>query len=174
MSSKGNPFEDLCTDEMTIQKASGGVLGPFKGTFRAGKAVIFEDELDVDEGDKILRELPGGKVESHTILEVQYSAQFQGIPPCYNLKIRKDTSLLNAMPTAGSNIHITGSQGIQIGDHNTQNIISAFERIVSNIEEANVSEQDKQEAKGRLKAFLSHPLVAAILGAAAGGLASRL
>ena len=54
----------------------------------------------------------------------------------------------------------------------TQNIINTFESLVKTIESADVSDDEKEDAKGRLKKFLEHPLVVSILGSAAAGIVS--
>ncbi len=52
----------------------------------------------------------------------------------------------------------------QIGSHNTQNIEIIFKELIENINDANAPEEQKQEAKSRMKAFLEHPLVGTALG----------
>jgi len=65
------------------------------------------------------------------------------------------------------NIHISHSQGIQVGNHNTQNLVSALEGLIKEIEASDSSSAEKAEAKGRLRTFLQHSLTAAIVGPAA-------
>lgn len=65
------------------------------------------------------------------------------------------------------NIHISHSQGIQVGNHNTQNLVSALEGLIQEIEASDSSSAEKAEAKGRLRTFLQHSLTAAIVGPAA-------
>jgi len=121
-----NPFEELCTDEIFILRADSSKTGPYKSVFESNKVTIFDKTLDVDEGEKVLRQLPNGKVESSTILEVHFSSGFKDIPACYDLKIRKDSPLLRKMPPNTTNIHINNSQDFQIGDHNIRNMIKLF------------------------------------------------
>jgi hypothetical protein len=68
------------------------------------------------------------------------------------------------------NISITQSQGVQIGNQNIQSISTTIEQLVSGIDSLTAPEQDKKEAKSRLKAFLEHPLVVSIIGNLAGKL----
>lgn len=65
------------------------------------------------------------------------------------------------------NIHISHSQGIQVGNHNTLNIVSAFEDLIREIDSSDAPASEKAEAKGRLRTFLQHSLTAAIVGPAA-------
>jgi len=76
--------------------------------------------------------------------------------------------------TLTQNISISHSQGIQIGNHNIQSFVSSVEQIILKIDKSNSSDKEKEEAKSRLKAFLTHPLVTSIIGGAAGGLMGLL
>lgn len=68
------------------------------------------------------------------------------------------------------NINIHGSQNVQIGDYNAQNITNTFNELIQKIENSTASEAEKQNVKSLLKQFLSHPLVVSILGSATGAL----
>lgn len=68
------------------------------------------------------------------------------------------------------NIAITQSQGVQIGNQNIQSISFTIEQLILGIDNSTAQEQDKKEAKSRLKSFLEHPLVISILGNLAGKL----
>lgn len=61
----------------------------------------------------------------------------------------------------------------QIGNNNVQNISidQAIERLVQEIDAANVSPTEKHEAKGMLARLLEHPIIAPLIS---GGLASTL
>ena len=68
------------------------------------------------------------------------------------------------------NINFHGSQNVQIGDYNTQNITNTFNELIQKIENSTASEAEKENVKSLLKQFLSHPLVVSILGSAIGAL----
>ena len=63
------------------------------------------------------------------------------------------------------NINFHGSSNVQIGDHNTQNIINVFNDLIQKIESSSASEEEKNTAKSLLGEFLKHPLVTSIVGA---------
>lgn len=65
------------------------------------------------------------------------------------------------------NIHISHSQGIQVGNHNTLNLVSALEDLIHEIDSSDAPAAEKAEAKGRLRTLLQHSLTAAIVGPAA-------
>lgn len=139
--------------------------GPYKCNFSAGKFTLFYKELDVLEGDKVVREIPG-REERHTILEVHYSPGLSSISPHYALTISKDSAI--SKPDAGTttnHINIHGSTGIQIGDHNVQHLEAGLKELLSAIDNSEGEPAAKEEAKGKLKGFLEHPLTASAVGA---------
>ncbi len=71
------------------------------------------------------------------------------------------------MQKPGHTINIHGAQSVQVGDHNTQNIVNSFEALVKKIESADVPPVQKEEAKGMLRKLLEHPAVVSVIGAAA-------
>ena len=76
------PFHTLHTDTVYIQKPDLSRLGPYKTRVSGETASIYDSNLDVDSGDKLIRELPNNKEESYLILSADYSAGLGGaIPP---------------------------------------------------------------------------------------------
>jgi RIP homotypic interaction motif len=175
-----NPFADLQNDTVYIANDEGHRSGPYKTNISSKgglSASIFVPSLDVEEGWKLIRILPGGKEESYTVLEVNFSNGLPsgGIPAHWTLKLEKDSSLIRRQAsTQGPTIHISNSQGIQIGDHNVQHIANSLTGLIEKIEGAKVSSEAKAVAKGQLATFLSNPTVAAVLGGAVDGLLSLL
>lgn len=69
-----------------------------------------------------------------------------------------------------NNVTITGSSGVIVGDHNTQNITHHIAELAKAIDAAQASPEQKEEAKGLLRKLASHPLVTSIAGGVAGSL----
>lgn len=91
----------------------------------------------------------------------------------FEIMLAEVATALKKPDTVGNNtsINLTGSQHVQIGDHNVQhNQVVVFRDLVSKIEKSDATPAEKAEAKSRLSAFLEHPLVTAV----AGGLAASL
>lgn len=62
------------------------------------------------------------------------------------------------------NFHFNGTaHNIQIGDNNTQQIISAVQLLAKAIDKADVSPEEKVEAKGVLAAMLNNPVISGLL-----------
>ncbi|AOU92175.1 uncharacterized protein AruCF_1284 [Achromobacter ruhlandii] len=57
-----------------------------------------------------------------------------------------------------------------MGNNNLMNFQVAINEMIKKIDDSNSSPEEKAEAKSRLQAFLTHPLVISI----AGGIASAL
>jgi hypothetical protein len=68
-------------------------------------------------------------------------------------------------------VNISHSTGVQVGDHNVQNMQNAFVALERAIEAQNATPESKSDAKAKLKALLQHPLVVAVLGGISGGIA---
>lgn len=121
----------------------------------------------------MLRKLPNGKIETHKVLDVKYTAKFHGIPASYKLALEKPSSLL----TRGKGetvVNITHSHGIQVGDHNFQAIASGLDLLITKIENSASDAQTKKGAKDALLNLLRHPIVVAVVGKSLDVLIKRL
>jgi hypothetical protein len=168
-------FDRMLGDEIYIVSPSGEeTVGPIKASVQGNKVYVFDESLVIEEGGRILRTLPNGRCESHFILQVDFS---QAPPQMrqgshYKILTRKDSSLVD--PPSKTTINISHSHGIQIGDGNVQNIIASLHVLANAIDSADVPEEEKADAKQKLKSFLSHPLTTTVLGAAAAKLIGTL
>ena len=159
-------ISDLMGDEIYIQFPDGKQVGPVKAVVQRNQVIINDENLVIEEGGKILRPLPNGMSEAYTILEVIFHKDpFGGDLSHYEIITRKDLSLVQT--PSNTTINITGSHGIQIGNHNVRNIIGVLEMLTNAIESSDATIEEKTDAKARLKAFLIHPLTVGLLGTAA-------
>lgn len=166
--------QDLINDEVVLVNSAGERSKPYPCTFAKDKVTIFEEGIDVREGEKVLRTLTHGVTESYTILHVDHGRAFHGIPARVRLEVRKDTSLRPTAEGRTTHVNISHSTGIQVGDYNTQQIVNSFSQLIQQIEGADAPPEQKAEAKARLLGFISHPLVNTALGAGATGLIELL
>jgi hypothetical protein len=112
------------------------------------------------------------KEEFYIVTECNFQEAIKGFPPRYVLKIHKGDKVLtqNPLPPVHhTTYNITGSQGFQAGNQNTQNITDSFNELIQRVESSSVSAKEKEEAKGLIKKTLDNPLVAAILGGVVSG-----
>ena len=159
-------FDFAPKEDAIIEKPDGRLVGPYKAVFAGKSIIIWDVQADIDEGDTILRTLPNGKVERSYVIEAKFFQGMSSIQAHYQIKFTKGNS--TSMQKPSHNITIHGAQSIQIGDHNTQNILNSIQSLKNQIESSDSSHQEKEEAKSLLANFLAHPLVTTILGVAAG------
>jgi hypothetical protein len=169
-----NPFANLCNEEIHIRHKDGRQSGPLKVVFGKGTFTIFDGSLDVSEGDCVDRPLPNGKAERYDVVRVEYTHKFHSIPAHIDLTVRKQGALVNFDKAKTVNISISHSQGFQVGDYNTQNIVDSFKQVIERLAGGPGTPEEKAEAKSRLKAFLEHPLTSAIVGGATGALVGMI
>ena len=158
-----NPFQALLTDKVSIQKSNGTEIGPYECAFDGSSCTIFDESLDADKGDVVLRNLPNGKVETHKVLDVEYTAKFHAIPASYKLKLEKPSSLL-PRGKGDTVVNITQSHGIQVGDHNSLAISSGLDSLITEIDKSATDLEAKKSAKDALANLLRHPIVVAVVG----------
>lgn len=160
-----NPFSADSAPDVIYFERNGARIGPYKCHFSSPKVTLFYKQLDVEDGDKLIRILHDKEV-SYTVEDTGYSAgQLTGTPHYY-LQIRKDTAISRPSHQSTTNhINIQGSTGIQIGDHNVQNLEVALKEVLASIDNADAPKEEREEAKSRLNTFLAHPLVSAAVGA---------
>lgn len=164
-------FSDMTKDKVFIVKPDGERIGPYNSALSPTNCTIFDKTLDVDHGDTVARPLPNGKEEHYTVLRADFREDFHGIPGGYDLKLQKEQQIHKTPSSVVNNVSITHSTGVQVGNHNTQDIQAAFISLERAIDAQNATPEAKADAKSKLKAFLQHPLVVAVLGGAAGGIA---
>jgi hypothetical protein len=125
---------------------NGARTGPYKCMFSRPKLTLFYSELDICEGDKLLRSVPG-REETYTVNVADYHQSFDGIPACYVVDITKDTAIPKpSQNTTTNHINIHGSTGIQIGDHNVQNLQVALKEVLASIDKADAPREEREEA----------------------------
>jgi hypothetical protein len=170
----GKTIEDLANDTVYIQKSDDTKLGPYKAAVNSKKAEVevFADHLDIEVGDKLLRPAPFGldKEEVYEVLDIHYEVPIADVFAPFLLEVKKQGSPEKQKWNSAPTFNITGAQNIQIGDHNAQTVINVFNSLATEIDKSDAPEEQKKEAKQRLQAFLSHPIVSNALGGATAGI----
>tara|TARA_R110002049_G_scaffold278664_2_gene457518 strand:+ start:390 stop:893 length:504 start_codon:yes stop_codon:yes gene_type:complete len=162
-----SPFNSLPQEDARVEKQDGTVVGPYKAIFTGEQIIVPDEKADIDEGDTILRGLPNGKDERFTVTDSTFYQKIHSIDAHYQIKYSKGGISKCSEPTTNS-ITINNAQAVQIGDHNTQNIVNALQELSNKIESADCSPEEKAEARSLLNELLTHPLVVAIIGATTG------
>ncbi|MGO4380382.1 hypothetical protein [Pseudoduganella sp. RAF53_2] len=157
-------LQSLARDEVFIEQQDQSRIGPFRASVSPTQATLFEEHIDVQEGQILIRVLPQ-REERYLITTAYFSQGLSAIPPNWQLKLSKTTAIRDQPLTKNTTVNIHQSNGIQVGDNNTQSIEIAIENLLQRIENAKASTEQKAEAKGLLAKFLAHPLVTAVVGA---------
>jgi hypothetical protein len=123
-----NPFDQLCNEEIHVQSPTGEISGPHRCVITKGKVTIFDDLLHISTEDKFLRSLPNGQAEKYDILDVNFTSKFHQIPGHFDFTVRQQGSLVPFNRSKVTNISISHSHGIQIADHNRQQVVNSFEQ----------------------------------------------
>ena len=71
-----------------------------------------------------------------------------------------------------NNIRVTASKNVQIGNDNYIGAQNGVQEILKAIARSGASDEDKNEAKSRLRQFLENPTVSSVIGVLAGMLSS--
>jgi hypothetical protein len=157
-------FENLLSDTIVVVSPDGSRSAPIKASVQGDKIIVFETSAVIEDGWKILRVLPNKREESYTVLQSNFINAPNERMSHYSVRVRKDTSL---MPSGKhTTINITNSHSFQVGDGNTQQIIDAASALAKAVRDSDASQPEKQDAKSRLDAFLRHPVIVSLLGAA--------
>ncbi|CAG9183870.1 RIP homotypic interaction motif-containing protein [Cupriavidus pinatubonensis] len=172
-----NAFANLLKDQITVKSKDGEQSATYKTSINASGsghvATVFDETFIGTEGSILLRTLPGGREEAYLIQQADFSPGLSGIPPHWNLKLKKGTSLGQQQQEAQTRhapiININNSQGIQIGDQNVQHIASSLQGLIEKIDQSSASPSEKNEAKGLVAKVLENPTVASLLGGVIGG-----
>src|SRR5262245_63238297 len=126
-----NPFKELLNDKVFVQKKTGEKRGPFDTAVTTDKgrlqAPIFDESLDVEVGDTLLRPLPDGREETFEIVDVQFTRGLESIPSSWDLTLSK--GCLRAK-TSTITMNISNSQGIQICYMNIHQIVSRLQGVM--------------------------------------------
>jgi hypothetical protein len=87
-------FDDMMNDRVNLVRADGSRVETIPAVVTSKSIVIDDGKLVVNEGDRIERPLPNGVVESYLVLDTGYQNAFHGIPAHYQLRVRKESSLV--------------------------------------------------------------------------------
>lgn len=165
-------LQNMLTDESWVENAQGLRAGPFKTRFGGSELTFFDPSFDAAEGDNIIQKLPNGKERRFEVLSTQYRTGLGPIPASWVVGVQMGVAPAKTPPQSVS-YNISG-HNVQVGNHNAQHITSTFQALIADIDRAPFSDEQKAEAKSRLRLFLESPVTAAVLGGLAQGVIGTL
>jgi|UPI00068CCBD3 hypothetical protein len=169
-------FENLMNDHCFVIDPNGKKSGPYKTAFSGRNSIrIYDQNFEAEVGDSLIQPLPNGKEMSFAITGISYQSGLgDDIPGSWQVVYAKGGTQPKPPQVINPTYNFHGSNNVQIGDNNIQNIRNAVESLVQGINNAQTTPAEKDKAKGLLRTFLENPTTASVLGAAATGVLALL
>lgn len=150
----------LMTDKAWIESTNGLRRGPYKTKFGGHAILIFQPELTVSEGERIIQSLPDGSAQYYRVEGVTSNAQRGHIPDHISIRIVKD----DAQPgPAGAKPNADANADSSSVPEEVARISSAFVALSQAIDDAAVAADQKDEARRLLEALADTPAIKAML-----------
>ena len=147
----------MMTDKVFFEDKNGARSGPYKTKFGTDRITVFQDELHVAEGDRVIQPLPDGSEQLYIAEAIHCNAARGNIPAHYSITIAKET----ASPMPGTTLTTANARA---GNDNHAHLAALIQSFTQGIENSNFPADQKDEAKRLLHALIEHPVVAAVLG----------
>jgi len=152
----------MMTDKVFFEDKNGTRIGPYKTKFGTDRITVFQDELNVTEGDRVIQPLSNGTEQVYMVEAVAYGAARRNVPGHFSITITKEA----VAPTTGASAAGTGMQSnVNLGHIRNENATALIQFLAARIENADFTAEQKDEARRLLRSLIEHPVVAAILGA---------
>jgi len=88
-----NVLNSVANDIVALVKQDGTRTENVKAVVQSTDITIFDTSLNVEEGDRIERRLPSGRVESYLVLDTGFSPGHSPAPAFYQMKVRKESAI---------------------------------------------------------------------------------
>ncbi|OWW22661.1 hypothetical protein AYR66_27330 [Noviherbaspirillum denitrificans] len=151
------------TDKVFFEDRNGTRIGPYKTKFGADRITVFQDELQVAEGDRVIQPLADGSEQAYLVDGVAYGAARRNVPGHFSITIKKEAAS-SAPGTPAMRTALNESVSDQAG--NNEHAAALVRSLATGIENANFPREQRDEARRLLETLIAHPVVAAVLGGA--------
>ncbi len=161
--------------KLTVTAPDGKIYNT-RGQVLNDKIFIYDKKAIIDIGYVISYTLPNGLQKTCEVEEPGYygNVSLGNDMPIYQCLVKDSKQKKENSMSAFSIGTLNNYGNNQIGNNNTQNVEAVFTQILEKINNSNASEQEKSDARGKLKAFLKHPLVTAIFGASINAILGKI
>ncbi len=153
----------MMTDKVFFEDKNGIRSGPYKSRFGTDRITVFQDELNVTEGDRVIQSLPDGTEQIYIAGAITYNAGRRNIPGHFSIAITREA----ASPAPGMSAAGTGTDihraGARAGNTSIENIAASLQSLAKSIENTDFPAEQKDEAERLLRSLIAHPVVAAVL-----------
>lgn len=148
-----NVFRNLENDVVKLVKINGDVIDDIPAHVQPKMIFISDANLPIEEGDKLVRVLPNGLIESYEVLDRGYHGAIRGIAAHYQVKVRKETSIESKKTESIINIYNMGDNSRinnSSEDNSTNIVINTDNKIFGQIRDA-FDKLDDDEEKEKMK-----------------------
>lgn len=151
----------MMTDKVFFENKNGTRQGPYKTRFGTDRITVFQDELNVAAGDRVVQPLSDGSEQAYMVEAVAHNAARRNIPGHFIISIAREAvaSSMSGTPAASAGLDIGAATPGTCGG----NIPALLQSLAGSIENASFPAEQKDEAKRLLRALIEHPVVAAVL-----------
>ena len=150
----------MMTDRVFFEDKNGTRVGPYKTRFGTDRITVFQDELNVKEGDRVIQPLPDGTEQGYIAEAVSYNAERRNIPAHFSITIAKEAAPPLPVADTGIGAHVSTTPPRKNID---ENIAAFIQCMTEGIDNASFPAEQKDEARQLLGALIEHPVVAAVL-----------
>lgn len=148
----------MMIDRMLIEWQDGSRHGPFKTRFGSETLLVFQDELKIAEGDRVIQTLSDGSELAHLVEGFSFNPARGKVPAHFSIRIvRASEPTTREAPAAAATTQRTDA------DIDAQGILTALRSLEHAIERAPFSAGQKEEAARTLRTLLDNEIVASLL-----------
>lgn len=153
----------MMTDPFFIEDRAGTRNGPFKTKFGSGTLMVFQSELNIAEGDRIIRPLPDGSERTYIVEGSSFSSGSRNIPGHYSIRISEQAAAPGAASSALTATRDCEGTSAQAADKGLHSIAASMQSLAQAIERADFPSEQKEAARKALHALIENPVVTAVL-----------
>ncbi|WP_420474519.1 hypothetical protein [Noviherbaspirillum sp. ST9] len=137
----------MMTDKVFFEDRHGSRSGPYKTKFGADRITVFQDELHVAEGDRVIQPLPDGSEHVYIAGPVTRTEARRNIPAHFSIALAGEAATVSAAPR-----------------EDEAHVAAALQRLADGIEHSRLPGEQKDEARRILRMLAEHPVIAALAG----------
>jgi hypothetical protein len=121
---------------VTLVKKDGSRIEGLTAVVQPHEITVYDNSLNVEEGDKIERRLPTGRVETYVILDTGYNPGVGPVSGFYQMRVRKESAIREEPVSPSVIYNVTGANSrvnINSSDSSTNianvNLAELFQRM---------------------------------------------
>lgn len=154
-------FEEFMRDKVSLVKRNGEIIENITACVQSKMIHIDDAQIPLEEGDRLLRKLPNGLVESYIVEDRGFHEEFMDFKAHYQAKVRKESSMSQRASAVTYNvINNAPVYGMQVGGQkNTQKVTvnsgqdvgEMILKLIDLLDSSSLPELEKEDAIEALK-----------------------